>query len=303
MRAQGDSFGNDSVHVQFDDSVTAGGAPTMRIASGSSAEIVLQAGQNDTSVRGWGWADNGWGQLGPDIYFSRTGTHTLRVQQREDGVIIDQIVLSPNLYRTAAPGGRDQDSTILPATGGDVPASLPNGWQTANIGATSGGGAGERGGVFTVSGGGADIWGTADAFRFVYRSLAGDGTVVARVATVQNVDAWTKAGVMIRQSLDPASPHASMFVTAGKGLAFQSRSVAGGTSVSTAVAGTAPRWVRVVRAGQAVTASVSSDGTTWTDIGRRTISLSGAVYVGLAVTSHNTGQLAVATFEAVAATP
>jgi phosphatidylserine/phosphatidylglycerophosphate/cardiolipin synthase-like enzyme/regulation of enolase protein 1 (concanavalin A-like superfamily) len=300
LRAENNSMGNDSVHLQFSDSVTATSAATMRIGTTSSAEVVLQDGSGDSSVSGWGWADNGWGEPGDPIYFQSTGTHTVRVQQREDGAIIDQIVLSPNLYRTAAPGSRDGDNTILAATeAGDPGGTLPSGWQTANIGSTSGGSASASGGVFTVTGGGADVWGTADAFRFVYQPLAADGAVVARVASVQNVNAWTKAGVMIRQTLTAGSVHASLFVTPANGLAFQSRTTTGGTSVSTAVPGAPPQWVRLVRAGQVVTASVSSNGTSWTDVGQQTLPLSGSVYAGLAVTSHSTSQLATATFDNV----
>ena len=100
---------------------------------------------------------------------------------------------------TKAPGARDNDTTKLTQTGNVTPpptATLPAEWQAANIGATSGGGAGESSGTFTVSGAGADIWGAADAFRYVYRMLTGDGTIVARVMSVQNVNAWTKAGVI-----------------------------------------------------------------------------------------------------------
>ena len=62
---------------------------------------------------GWGWADNGWGAPGVNIYFATSGTHTIRVQQREDGAIVDQIVLSPGAYLNAAPGGRRDDATII----------------------------------------------------------------------------------------------------------------------------------------------------------------------------------------------
>src|SRR6185436_19114387 len=65
--------------------------------------------------------------------------------------------------------------------------SLPSGWQSGDLGA-----------VGVVRGAGADIWGTADAFRLAYQTLSGDGQIVARVASVQNINAWTKAGVMIR---------------------------------------------------------------------------------------------------------
>jgi hypothetical protein len=150
-----------------------------------------------------------------------------------------------------------------------------------------------------VKGAGGDIWGTADAFRYVYRQLPGDGSIVARVATVQYVRAWTKAGVMIRQSLDADSAQASMFVSAGNGLAFQRRLSRGASSVNTGVPGAAPKWVKLVRAGQVVTAYTSTDGVAWTQIGHDTLAISGAVWAGLAVTSHDPTTRATATFDHV----
>jgi hypothetical protein len=106
------------VHVQFNDSVTASGSPTMRIGSTSSAEVVLQNGPSGSANQGWGWTDNGWGVRGVDIYFANPGVHTLRIQQREDGPSIDQIVLSPKIYFTNPPGPRQNDGTILKSSGG-----------------------------------------------------------------------------------------------------------------------------------------------------------------------------------------
>ena len=66
------------------------------------------------------------------------------------------------------------------------------------------------GSSFSVQGAGADIWGTADAFQFVYQPLTGDGQIVARVASVQNTAPWAEAGVMIRDTLTPGSRHAAL---------------------------------------------------------------------------------------------
>lgn len=308
LRAENNSMSNDSVHLQFNDSVDQSGFAIMRIGTASSAEFVLQRGTGDTSIANWGWTDNGWGSPGTPIFFANTGMHTVRVQQREDGAIIDQIVLSPDTYLSAPPGASDNDATILASTdgtpgGGGTGAALPAGWQSSDIGAvTLAGSASASGGTFTVTGTGADIWGSADAFRYAYVQLPGDGTMVARVATVQNVNVWTKAGVMLRQTLDANSAHASMFVTPGKGLAFQRRPSTGATTLYTGILGAAPQWVRLVRAGQIVTASVSADGVSWTVVGQDTISFSGAVWVGLALTSHDTTQTATATFDNVSIT-
>jgi photosystem II stability/assembly factor-like uncharacterized protein len=177
---------------------------------------------------------------------------------------------------------------------------VPSPWTSKDVGNVgAAGSAGFTQGVFTVTGAGADIWGAADAFHFVSRTLTGDGTLVARAATVQNVNAWTKAGVMIRQNLNANAAHASLFVSPGKGVSFQRRRDAGAATVATTIAGAAPQYVRVVRAGNVVTASVSSNGTAWTTVGRETLTITGPVSVGLAVSSHVQSQLATATFDNV----
>jgi regulation of enolase protein 1 (concanavalin A-like superfamily) len=180
-------------------------------------------------------------------------------------------------------------------------ASLPDGWGSRDIGTVGVAGSSVASeGTYTVRGAGADIWGTADAFRFVYRPLSGDGSIVARLRTVTGPQAWTKAGVMIRDSLNPGSAHAFMLVSAGRGLALQYRPSAGAiTNHISGGAGTAPRWLRVARTGNMVTASVSTNGTTWATVGQVSVTLAPSVWVGLAVTSHDPTRLATGTFDSV----
>ncbi|HEX5429528.1 MAG TPA: phospholipase D-like domain-containing protein [Patescibacteria group bacterium] len=112
MKADSNYYGNDSVDAQFSDSVDASGNSIYRIGTTDSAEVVLQ--ESDYGhISGWGWADQGWNGLGANIYFATSGTHTLRIQQREDGCRIDQIVLSPDVYLTSSPGTQTNDTTIL----------------------------------------------------------------------------------------------------------------------------------------------------------------------------------------------
>jgi hypothetical protein len=113
MRAENDATKNDSVHVQFSDSVTDTGQSTVRIGSTSSVEVILQNGPGSGAPQGWGWTDNGWGSLGSPIFFAADGTHVIRIQQREDGASIDQIVLSPVTFANAAPGARTSDTQIF----------------------------------------------------------------------------------------------------------------------------------------------------------------------------------------------
>jgi len=113
-RSLDNATSNDSVYVQFSDSVNSSQSAVYRIGTTSAAPVVLQACSGAT-IQGWGWTDNGWCGLGSAIYFQSTGTHTIRVQVREDGLSIDQIVLSPQSYLSAAPGNAINDTTILTA--------------------------------------------------------------------------------------------------------------------------------------------------------------------------------------------
>jgi hypothetical protein len=117
-KAQGDSPYNDSIFVQFNDSVDDQGVAKSLIGS-TSAEVINLEDCFGCGLSAWGWQDNGWGTgvLGPLVYFASSGTHTLRIQVREDGLSIDQIVLSPQLYLTTAPGAVINDNTILAKSG------------------------------------------------------------------------------------------------------------------------------------------------------------------------------------------
>jgi phosphatidylserine/phosphatidylglycerophosphate/cardiolipin synthase-like enzyme len=182
------------------------------------------------------------------------------------------------------------------------PGTLPSPWTDADIGAVgAAGSAGYASGTFTVSGAGADIWNSADAFHYVYQPLKDDGALVARVATVQNVASWTKAGVMIRNTLAANSAYALMLVSAAKGTAFQYRTSAGAAAAGVDTgASAAPMWVKVSRAGTTLSGYQSSNGTDWTLVGSATISMNSSVFVGLAVSSHTTSSTATATFDNVA---
>ena len=130
--------------------------------------------------------------------------------------------------------------------------------------------------------------------------MTGNGEIVARVASITNAHAWSKAGVMIREALTGQSRHASVFASVGKGYAFQRRPETAGLSVHTAGgSGTAPGWVRLVRNGDLFQAYRSADGASWTSIGSDTIPMTSTVYVGLAVTSHNASATTTAVIDSL----
>jgi regulation of enolase protein 1 (concanavalin A-like superfamily) len=178
---------------------------------------------------------------------------------------------------------------------GPVPPTL---WASSDVGTTLPGSVAVDGGEFTVVGNGADIWGSSDAFHFVHQPLTGDGSIVARVASLTNTHSWAKAGVMIRENLDANARHAMAVVTRSNGVAFQRRASTGGSSAHTAGgAVVVPYWVRLTRAGNTFTAHQSANGSTWTQVGSAvTIAMGATAQVGLAVTSHDAAVTTTAVF-------
>jgi hypothetical protein len=116
MRADRDSYSNDSVHVQFSGSVSAAGAPSTRIGSAEALGVVLEEGSG-AGLLGWGWGDASYGGIAAPIFFNQDGFQRIRIQQREDGIRIDQIVISAGRYFDGAPGSSKADATIVPVSG------------------------------------------------------------------------------------------------------------------------------------------------------------------------------------------
>ena len=158
-------------------------------------------------------------------------------------------------------------------------------------------------GTYTMTAEGADIWGNSDEFHFAWKELSVAGSIVAKVQSVSDTDPFAKAGVMIRDTLEPGSRHAMVVVTPGNGVAFQYRNNADGTSSTAAQESgiSAPQWVKVERTvGGLVRGYYSADGNTWTQLGTpKTVKMNMPMYIGLALTSHNSGVACEAKFSNV----
>ena len=182
---------------------------------------------------------------------------------------------------------------------------FPSPWQTANVGTTGLQGSAEFfGGAFTVKGAGT-FGGTSDGFRYVYQTLPGDGTVIARVNTLQNTGSNARVGIMLRDTLAANAKMAALTVNGSGAWRWQRRTTTGGSvSTTNSSSGTAPNlWVRLVRAGSTITASRSTNGTSWTIINSTTVSMASTCYVGLAVASGSTTTLNTSVIDNVSVTP
>ncbi|HUC76670.1 MAG TPA: Ig-like domain-containing protein, partial [Vicinamibacterales bacterium] len=180
-----------------------------------------------------------------------------------------------------------------------TPLSLRTGEQSADIGSPPiPGSTTHSQGVYTITASGADIWSTWDQFRFVFQQVTGDVDIVARVDSVVGGDSWAKAGVMIRESLDPDARYTMALISGGQGCLFQWRLDPGGLADGAwGGGGTAPVWLRLVRIGSTIEAFKSADGSSWTSMGAQVVPMADTVYVGLAVTSHSTTQTTTAVID------
>ena len=140
LRAAGQSKYNDSVFAQFSDAITAQGSAVYRIGTANALFVNLQS-CNGCPLSGWGWIDGAyWLSQQTTVSFASAGTHTLRIQTREDGVQFDEVVLSPSTYLSSSPGQVMNDtSRILKPGGGNstpfsgTPSAIPGTIQIENF--------------------------------------------------------------------------------------------------------------------------------------------------------------------------
>lgn len=173
-----------------------------------------------------------------------------------------------------------------------------NNFADANVGTTVGAHT-ERKTTETVSSQGGDIFGTSDQFHYTFKNLFGDGTAITRVASQVNTDPFAKAGLMFRDGANPDAVNALVAVTPS-GPTFQNRpTVAATTNVVNVAGSTLPMWLKLVRSGNTLVGSTSTNGTTWTQVGAPVTfaSLGTSPLFGLAVSSHTAGTTSTAVFE------
>jgi len=166
-------------------------------------------------------------------------------------------------------------------------------------------------GTYTMTASGTDIGDVPDLrkplsyhdeFHYAYTQANGDCWIIAKVQSVSNTDPWAKAGIMMRDSTDPNSLHAMVYITPANGVAFQYRATTGGAITNINQSGiTAPYWIVLERAGESFTAYYSPDGTSgsWVVLGGASIPMPNPICTGLALTAHNAAAVCTAVFSNV----
>jgi hypothetical protein len=154
-------------------------------------------------------------------------------------------------------------------------------------------------GTFTMTGMGADIYGASDELHFAYKEITtGTVTITAKIESLDNTDPFAKAGVMVRDTLDPDSRNTALLITPENGLRFQYRTTEGGDTDREFLEDVnAPYWIQLQRtSGGLVRAYYSENGSDWTQFNLTSVAMQMPIYVGLAVSSHNIEVVCQATF-------
>lgn len=153
----------------------------------------------------------------------------------------------------------------------------------------------ETSGTYSISSAGGHVWGTEDKFHYIYRPLTGDGTIVAKVASLSHsTNPMAKAGVMIRERLTSESKMAQMTLgystvtpTETTNSMFMARSGPDSSVNQTQANGNIGEWVRLVRSGSTITGYRSTDGSSWTEVGSKEIDMADEIYIGIFATANN----------------
>jgi hypothetical protein len=281
-------------------------------------------GYNTTDKQIWAIWHDGLGYWDLDgVFHPGNGTGSGVGDEENDTSYMEETIVRPGSTMSMPYFFNNNDPTKMKYSEAKLTLSDPRDWTDGGVKALSlwfqgipgsvGSFTDNFDGTYTMTASGEDIWDVADfpgagdgyyhdEFHFAYRPLTGTGSIIARVDSVEDTDPWAKAGVMIRESLDPNSVHAFMCVTPTSGVSFQNRPGTGATSVSTDVAGiNAPQWVKLERDITGYfTASYSDDGQNWTVVGLpENIPMGQSTFVGLAVTAHNTSATCQAEFSNV----
>jgi hypothetical protein len=182
-------------------------------------------------------------------------------------------------------------------------------WTTIELGAPDQipSAARDAAGVFTIKSGGAGFWNNSDSGLFIHQPMEGDCEIVARVVSVSRADASSKAGVMLRENPKPDSRNVALLISPDGGVSGihqQLRAKPGNATIEVKAEGGMPRWLKLVRKGDTITGSHSTDGQTWKEITSQKLEkLPAKVFVGLAVSANSTSAATTAKIDQAKAGP
>jgi len=222
-----------------------------------------------------------------ETYFRSFATQPLEAYDDLVKYLVPKEVVLPPLPQDAAPRTTAPGDEVL------------DGWKSTDIGGAMKGGLVKNGASFDLYGEGEDIWGSSDQFRFLSRPFSGDFTVSVTIDAMEDTSTYTKAGLMVRASLDGDSAAALLSSFSGGDVQAAIRSTkAGNMEGSDGPKTKLPTTVQVSRVGGTIVFSANGK-----EFLRKSVpALSGLVYVGPVALSHSGGELTKVTYRDLKAT-
>ena len=154
---------------------------------------------------------------------------------------------------------------------------------------------------FSIIASGNDIWGNADQFHFMHQTLQGDGEVMVRVVNIGNTHPYAKGGLMVRETLDPGSPHVSVLMNQTQKAMHYRKTPSAATELApngwTMANPSNQIFMRLVRVGNVFATFTSPEGRSWDYIHSEEIPLAQSLEVGIGATSHNNQAVNISAFE------
>jgi endoglucanase len=146
---------------------------------------------------------------------------------------------------------------------------------------------------FSLYGGGSDIWGSHDAFRYLYRPLSYATTLTATITSMEALGSYCKGGLMVRGGLTDDASFALLSVFPEGGLQFTVRKEKGGAAVgSSSIVLTFPATLRLTVSGHEVQASYRDSSGDWKSFGDpQCVELGASPLAGVVACSHDDSQL------------
>ena len=247
------------------------------------------------------------------IQLSVLPLHTSLHVCSSDERVVSLLQTGVNQYRLTAEGQGQceltaktaNDALTASCTVNVIPSSLPSPWKFYDIRDNKSSAVFAKG-VFTIEGGGSDIWETHDQFAFLSIPVSGNQYISARIISQTSPHPWAKTGLMIRESTAANSRFVMICMTPGNGISLQWRSSTGGSAMKKDFTATAlPFYFKLAKKDTTFSAYRSSDGNTWDLLDEITLeqTFDDQYLIGMEVLSHSSHLLNISKFDKVEVLP
>ena len=285
------------MNVVFD---AAGGADMMRKTFDTHASFGWMTSMWSYKVmtKKGGFDGGSWGAVTnadpmPKINFEQDSK--VAIEQFFKGFAIQKLLVNRPLQKALGNPKYKVKEFVVPKSRTTAPENTLAKWKSTDIGgALKGGLAVNLNNQFDLFGGGNDIWGKRDDFRFLHRPLIGDGVIEVTVNTVEAIDVYTKSGIMLRDGLNPESKFLLVSIFPNGEINVARREVAGSDVIGaeTKKAALPGIGLRVTRKNGTITVEYRQGNESYQTLATVKDYLPQSVEAGVVALSHSGAELA-----------